>query len=151
MNQVVFSHKTDHWATPKAIYNEYMKKGYVDPCPLNCEVDNLKNEYKEQKLFINPPYSNISGWVDSIIHWCNDNNCYVHLLIPARTDTKYFHKLLNNCNCSVYFIKGRLHFNDQGAAPFPTVIISVKPNNVIGSKVFIGTLLEPEEISDYIK
>lgn len=120
----VFLHQTDHWATPKKLYNWYMKRGYIDPCPLHCKEDNLNVIYEGKKIFINPPYSQISKWVDFIennLPYCS----LIHLLIPARTDTKYFHELLK-LHPHIIFIKGRLHFNDAGSAPFPSIIMIFK-------------------------
>ena len=42
-------------------------------------------------------------------------------MIPSRTDTKYFHKLLKRGGIIV-FIKGRLKFSNKGSAPFPNII-----------------------------
>ena len=39
-----FSHKTDDWETPKEIYDYFIGNGFVDPCPFQSEIDNLKND-----------------------------------------------------------------------------------------------------------
>lgn len=44
------------------------------------------------------------------------------LLVPARTDTKQFHNLLD-LGLKVKFIKGRLKYNDKKSAPFPSIIM----------------------------
>lgn len=44
------------------------------------------------------------------------------MLIPARTDTKYFHDHIVNY-AEVRFIKGRLKFSQKGSAPFPSMIV----------------------------
>lgn len=51
----------------------------------------------------------------------------VYMLIPSRTDTKYFHKMINsNLDMGIYFFEGRLHFNEsKGAAPFPSCLIKL--------------------------
>ena len=59
-----FSHNTDHWRTPTEIYNFFMSEGYIDPCPFHADFDGLTREYKNQKIYINPPYSQIKLWVD---------------------------------------------------------------------------------------
>ena len=46
----------------------------------------------------------------------------VLLLIPARTDTKYFRKLVDY-GCDIVFITGRLHFNESNSAPFPSCLV----------------------------
>ena len=43
-------------------------------------------------------------------------------LLPARTDTKWFHEYCTKGD--IEFIKGRLYFNDgKGRAPFPSMIV----------------------------
>ncbi len=66
MNSILFSRNSDHWRTPKIIYEYYMKIGSYDPCPYDSEFDGLQIEWKE-KNFVNPPYSQISKWVDKSI------------------------------------------------------------------------------------
>ena len=116
-----FSHNSDHWTTPKDLYNFLMNKGYIDPCPLYSQKNNLDRIYeKGSKIYINPPYSDIDSWTEFIKR---NIDCNILLLIPARTDTKYFHKLLK-LNPFIYFIKGRLKFgNSEQSAPFPSVIL----------------------------
>lgn len=116
--------KTDDWRTPSFVYEAFMNKGYIDPCPYQSTINGLDIDYEDEKLFINPPYSDISTWVDYAIRQYK-HGCKVFLLIPSRTDTKYFHRLLR-LGCSIYFIKGRLHFNDsKKCAPFPSCFIEL--------------------------
>ena len=45
------------------------------------------------------------------------------MLIPARTDTKYFHDYILN-RSEVRFLKGRLKFGDsKKSAPFPSMVV----------------------------
>ena len=118
---IMFSHKSDHWATPKNIYNKLKKAGYINPCPLHSKRNNLNKIYHKKRIFINPPYSDIKSWVKFIKNNMYDN--FIMLLIPARTDTEYFHELLK-LKPNIFFIKGRLHFNDSNSAPFPSIILT---------------------------
>lgn len=126
-----FLHNTDHWRTPSKMYEYYMKIGYLDPCPFMSDIDNLNKTYdKGTRLFINPPYSQLDKWVDFAIRNYL-NGCHCLLLIPARTDTKYFHRLLYY-RPIIYFIKGRLHFNDsKNGAPFPSIIVYISIDNIL--------------------
>jgi site-specific DNA-methyltransferase (adenine-specific) len=46
------------------------------------------------------------------------------MLIPARTDTKYFHEYIYNKAKEIRFIKGRLKFGDsKNPAPFPSMVV----------------------------
>ena len=109
--KVLFSKESDHWSTPKTIYDYFMNKRFVDPCPLHCEENNLLKDFGNVNLYINPPYSDINSWVDySISHVCKYFGAKVYLLVPSRTDTKWFQKLLQSDNLKVTFnfFEGRL-------------------------------------------
>ena len=120
MDKVLFSRKSDNWSTPKVMYDFYVKNNYFDPCPLNSNFDGLEISWKE-KNFVNPPYSKIKEFVKKSIEEHRKGN-EVILLIPARTDTKYFRKLVDY-GCNIIFITGRLHFNESNSAPFPSCLI----------------------------
>lgn len=129
MDKVLFSKNSDDWKTPAYIYDLFMKLGYVDPCPFQCPTNNLDTDMGEVNLFINPPYSDIKSWVEYAINHINKhkkNNVY--LLIPSRTDTKYFQKMLkSNLDVGIYFFEGRLHFNEsKNSAPFPSCLIRLE-------------------------
>jgi hypothetical protein len=113
---------SDHWSTPKEIYDHYVvKKNYYDPCPLmqNGFIFDTINEC----IFLNPPYSDITTWIDWAIDNFKEFRKHTVILIPSRTDTKYFHKLLE-CGCELEFVKGRLKFGDSKyGAPFPSVLV----------------------------
>ena len=120
MNNILFSSKSDNWRTPKVIYDSFINHNYFDPCPYESIFDGLSIKWKE-KNFVNPPYSQISKWVDKSIYE-NKIGKHVVLLIPARTDTKYFKKLVDY-GCLIIFITGRLHFNGSKSAPFPSCLV----------------------------
>ena len=47
----------------------------------------------------------------------------VVMLLPARTDTRWFHEYIYN-RAKIIFIKGRLKFgNSTNSAPFPSMIV----------------------------
>ena len=75
------------------------------------------------RVFCNPPYSQIGKWVEKAYHEGHQDGTIVVLLIPARTDTKYFHDYILN-RSEVRFIKGRLRFGDsRNSAPFPSMVV----------------------------
>ena len=52
------------------------------------------------------------------------------MLLPARTDTKWFHSYVYN-KAEIRFVKGRLKFgNSKNSAPFPSGIIVFSNNNL---------------------
>lgn len=113
-------HNSDLWQTPKFIYNYYMKKNFFDPCPTNPKFNGLKINWKSFN-FVNPPYSEISKWIDKALEQ-KKRHCNSVFLIPARTDTRWFRKLIEN-NVVIAFIQGKLHFNEKGPAPFPSMFV----------------------------
>ena len=125
----MFSKKSDDWRTPEKLYLALMKKGYLDPCPYKSPINGLLYDFYNAKLFINPPFSNMKEWIDWGIRQYFYNHCEVIFLIPARTDTKYFHELIS-WSPDIYFIKGRLHYNEsEKNAPFPSLFIRLKERN----------------------
>ena len=114
---------TDNWSTPKEIYDYFINQlGFFDPCPLYSDYDNL-NQLYDNDLFINPPYSDINSWIDFAIKNNNYSNKQITMLVPARTDVKWFHKALEH-GAEVQFIKGRLKFgNSKQSAPFPSIFL----------------------------
>ena len=122
MNNILFSSKSDNWSTPNKMYYHYMVNHYFDPCPLYSKFNGLDIEWKD-KNFVNPPYSKIKNFIDKAIEE-HKKEKEVILLIPARTDTKYFRKLVDY-GCTITFITGRLHFNNSNSAPFPSCLIEL--------------------------
>lgn len=143
-----YSHKTDDWRTPTDIYNAFMKKGYIDCFPYQSKVNELCNLYIEQKLFINPPYSKMN----QIIYWLLDqigNDNKVALLVPVRTDTKWFKQLILDNPCVCVFISGRLHFNDsKECAPFPSALLLF---NYHADFVNTFTIFDRKDIAHFIE
>lgn len=120
-SNIIFSKESDHWKTPISLYNYYINEGYFDPCPYKSNFNGLLIEWK-QKNFVNPPYSKIKEFVIKSIEEHKKGKDII-LLIPARTDTKYF-RMIVNYGCNIYFITGRLHFNsNSNSAPFPSCLI----------------------------
>lgn len=123
--EVMFSKKSDNWATPKDLYRELNKEFNFnyDPCPLNAEFDGLI-EYWWGNVFVNPPYSNIPAFLKKGRGEMGAGHAHkIVYLLPARTDTKWFHEDVYN-KAEIRFIKGRLKFGDsKNNAPFPSMIV----------------------------
>jgi site-specific DNA-methyltransferase (adenine-specific) len=119
---------SDHWSTPKEIYDFYINQRYFDPCLLYDNNFHMNPTIKYNNLFINPPYSDIKTWVNYAIEYYKIHKNHIVILVPSRTDTKWFHELLNY-DIDVEFIKGRLKFGgSKNTAPFPSIIIHLGKN-----------------------
>lgn len=136
MNSVMFSSKSDEWSTPKEVFDllDQEFNFNLDPC---ANTDNHKcDKYftKEDDglsmswgggytVFCNPPYSQIARWVEKAFDEGHKDNTVVVLLIPARTDTRYFHNFIYG-RSEIRFIKGRLKFGEAvNSAPFPSMVV----------------------------
>ena len=134
-SDVMFSSKTDEWATPQSLFDELNNEfGFdLDPCATEenhkcpeyyTQADNgLNMAWGGRRVFCNPPYSNISEWVAKCYtEGCKENTLVV-LLIPARTDTRYFHDYILH-RSEIRFIKGRVKFGEsKNSAPFPSMLV----------------------------
>lgn len=143
VNNVLFSSKSDEWSTPPEIYEELDKEFNftLDPCStqynhkcskyFTAEDDGLSRSWGGERVFCNPPYSNISEWVKKAWTESTKDNTLVVLLIPARTDTRYFHEYIYN-RSEVRFIKGRLRFGEAvNSAPFPSMVVIFRSGGLI--------------------
>lgn len=122
-NRVMFSSATDDWSTPKDVYRTLDAEfGFdFDPCPLHSNFDGLSMEWGWVS-FVNPPYSNIKDWCRKAYDEWKKGKTVV-MLIPSRTDTKYWHDYIMKAS-EIRFIRGRLKFGDsKNSAPFPSAII----------------------------
>ena len=133
----MFSSKTDLWATPQDFFDELNAEFHftLDPCatPENAkcakyftaEDDGLKQDWQGHTVFCNPPYGRaIKDWVKKCHIEAQKTNTTVVMLIPARTDTSYFHDYIYGKAREIRFIRGRLKFgNAHNSAPFPSMVV----------------------------
>ena len=125
----------DYWQTPKYILDSLVEEfgELFDPCPALYEFDGLSISWHREKVcFVNPPYSKMSLWIEKAYEEWKLGSTII-LLIPPRTDTKYFHDYINN-NAEIRFIKGRIKFihPDTGegkSAPFPSIFCIFRGEN----------------------
>lgn len=117
------------WKTP-ALLKENLYKFFnidFDPCPTDPDFDGLRIEWKSRN-YVNPPYGRKIGlWIRKSYKESRKGKLVV-LLIPARTDTKYWHQYVMKAH-EIFFIRGRLKFDDgKNPAPFPSAIVVFKGN-----------------------
>ena len=75
-------------------------------------------------MFCNPPYGReLPKWVRKCYEESKRAEIVV-MLIPARTDTSYFHDYIYHNAREIRFLRGRLHFNEsKQGAPFPSMVV----------------------------
>lgn len=135
--KTMFSSKTGEWATPQEFFDKLNWRFGpfdLDPCanPHNTKCanfyteaeDGLSKDWSGHTVYVNPPYGRgIDKWIEKGYNTAKDGDSKVVMLIPARTDTKYWHNYVMKAN-EVYFVKGRLKFGDSAnSAPFPSAVV----------------------------
>jgi site-specific DNA-methyltransferase (adenine-specific) len=128
MNRALYSSFSCEWATPEGLFQQLDQEFHFtdDPCPKD-GMFGLDREWGK-RCFVNPPYGrHVSEWIEKGCFEAKNKKLIIFLL-PARTDTKWFHDLILPNAKEIRFIRGRLHFINQktgkpGRAPFPNMII----------------------------
>lgn len=136
---VMFSSKSEEWSTPQWLYDELNEfhRFTLDPCATKenakCvkfytkEDDGLSKDWGGERVFCNPPYGRkIAKWVKKCSEEAKKKNTLCVALLPARTDTAWFHDYIyNNDDARILFLRGRLKFgNSINSAPFPSMIVT---------------------------
>ena len=140
MNAALLSSKNMCWCTPQDFFDKLNAEfGFVlDPaatdktakCSLyyTPETDGLSQSWdRGGAVFCNPPYGReIGKWVQKAFEEARGWYPIV-LLIPARTDTAYFHDYIYG-KAEIRFVRGRLRFTDDDGnaadpAPFPSMVV----------------------------
>lgn len=140
MNQVVFSSVKMDYCTPQDFFDRLneefhftldaaaTEKSAKCPAYYTPESDGLNNPWNcGGSVFCNPPYGNqIGKWVKKAYEEAKAGTTIV-MLIPARTDTAYFHDYIYGV-AEIRFVRGRLHFADEDGrkyppAPFPSMVV----------------------------
>jgi phage N-6-adenine-methyltransferase len=146
VSPVLYSSATDQWSTPTDLFATldhefgFTLDAAADATNARClnyytrEMDGLKQTWTGV-VWCNPPYGRqIGRWVAKASESAATGATVV-MLLPARTDTKWWHQHIWNLETSgpragvtLRFIKGRLKFgNSKAGAPFPSVICVFRP------------------------
>ena len=133
----LYTSNTDEWATPQDFFDGLDAEFHftLDACarPENAkcesyytpEQDGLSQPWPG-RVWCNPPYGRtLPRWLAKAHEEIRSNAELIVMLIPARTDTKWFHEYVyQKPGVEIRFVKGRLKFG--GAvynAPFPSMIV----------------------------
>jgi phage N-6-adenine-methyltransferase len=163
-NALMFSSKSDEWETPQSLFDalddEFCflldaaashdnHKGEDGTAYITAADDALSVDWLDwmkgqdgdprsvglqPTVWLNPPYSKCADFVAKAAAESR-TGCTVVMLLPARTDTRYFHNHIwdaehhqPKANIQVRFIKGRLKFGDAAnSAPFPSMVVIFRP------------------------
>ena len=137
INAGLMSSASAEWATPPELFERYdnLYNFGLDVCASHAnhkcpqwyhiEDDGLAQTWKGfGSVWCNPPYGKeIGKWVEKCHN--ESDGVIVVALLPARTDTRYFHDHIYN-KAKIEFLKGRVKFiradGKTGPAPFPSMI-----------------------------
>lgn len=148
MDQVLLSTGKDDWETPADLFAELHKEfnftldaaasdtNHKLPRYYTEADDGLAHSWEGERVFVNPPYSRRTktnpgqeAWIEKAYSEAQ-KGALVIMLLPARTDTKAFHRYILN-HAEIRFIEGRLRFEVEGqphdAAPFPSMVVIFRP------------------------
>jgi len=143
VNKALFSSKKEDWETPYKLFEELDQEFHftLDACAneynYKCanyfdeEENGLVQDWGGEIVYCNPPYGRkIYNWIKKASEESAKPNTIIVLLIPSRTDTRYFHEFLyNKNNVELRFLKGRVKFvGAEHSAPFPSLIAILKNN-----------------------
>jgi len=97
------------------------KENALLPVYFTEETDGLKQLWrKDDRLFVNPPYSKVKDWVKKAA----ESEAQSIFLVASRTDTRWWHESVVGGASWIIFYKGRLKFNGMATpAPFPSAIV----------------------------
>lgn len=148
MNRALLKSEKMDWCTPSDFFNELNQEfnftldAAATAKNAKCDRyfteadDGLKADWGGSCVFCNPPYGrHLGNWVKKGYEESKKPNTVVVMLIPARTDTSYFHEYIFNKADEIRFLQGRLIFtNEDGVpitdqkgrpcpAPFPSAVI----------------------------
>lgn len=134
VDQVMFSSKTDDWATPQDFFDDLDQEFSftLDVCAdrknAKCDryftrdQDGLGQDW-HGVCWMNPPYGRgiTEKWMKKAYEESKKGSLVV-CLVPSRTDTKWFHNYA--IKGEIRFVKGRLKFGGaKNPAPFPSMIV----------------------------
>lgn len=139
--KLMFSSNNNMWCTPQDFFDKLNKefKFTLDPCAtkksakckkfFTIKEDGLEQDWSGERCFVNPPYGKeTKKWVAKCYKEALKKNTLVVLLIPARTDTSYFHDFILGF-AEIRFVRGRLSFvnldsksSKKSPAPFPSMV-----------------------------
>ena len=137
VSDTLFSSDRMDWETPQWLF-DLLDKQYHFDLDVCATKENAKcwNYYTKEdnglkrkwsgSVWVNPPYGReIGDWVDKAAQQIKYKRVqWIVMLLPARTDTKWWHRSVMAKALTIRFIEGRLKFvGAVGSAPFPSVVV----------------------------
>jgi phage N-6-adenine-methyltransferase len=141
MDKVHYSSEKSDWETPQDLFDELNREFNftLDVCAdhenakcdryITKDDDTLVQSWLDKSCWMNPPYGREIGKFIKKAYEESRRGCTVVCLLPARTDTKWFHDHILG-KAQIRFLKGRLTFvGGKYPAPFPSMIVIYRPDS----------------------
>lgn len=146
IGQALFSFNKTDWRTPRELFDDLNKRFHFGIDAAACAGNALCPRYYDENMdglkmpwnaptYVNPPYGRqIKQWVAKGSLEVSEGRCPLAvLLLPARTDTQWFHSYVYDVELERYypgvqviFLKGRIRFvgnKTNNCAPFPSMLV----------------------------
>lgn len=149
INKSLLSSTSNEWETPQAFFDRlniefhFTLDAAASPENAKCgnyytERENALRQTWHDVVWCNPPYGRAIGrFVEKGYKEAQLGAAIVVMLIPSRTDTRYWHNYVMKAK-EIRFVKGRLKFGDStNSAPFPSAVVVFEAGN---HKPTIGTM-----------
>lgn len=131
--KILFSKASDEWETPDALFQRLNAKyQFVIDAAASAKNTKVGLYWSFEDDALTKIWSDVNGWI-----WCNppyskcaefvqtaaQSNSNTVMLLPARTDTRWFHDWVYN-RAEIQFLRGRLKFSgSKNSAPFPSMVV----------------------------
>lgn len=133
----LMSSKSKEWRTPRALFlglhRQYRFELDAAASSENAQLpvyftekDNaLAQAWGPRRTWLNPPYGRLMpAWVAKAV----SEKTLVVMLVPARTDTAWWHQFVLPHAAQIAYVRGRLTFEGaKSSAPFPSAIVTFDP------------------------
>ena len=128
--------QSDEWATPQWLFDAlnaefgFTLDGAATRGNAKCRDYNTSRcavgaDWSDNRVFCNPPYSNIGSFVESALA----SGSLAVLLLPVRTDSDWFRALIESNLTTIRFFRRRIAFISNGEAmkspPFASMVAVV--------------------------
>ena len=147
--EVMFSSKSNEWTTPQDFFDKL--NNLFGPFTLDAAAssdnykvatyytqadDSLSQDWSGNRVFLNPPYGRkLKDWIRKGYEEGQKDNTIVVMLIPARTDTQYWHDYVMKAD-EIRFVRGRIKFGDEtNSAPFPSAVVVFRKTAFDGPRI----------------
>lgn len=151
VRRFVFSSATDDWATPQWLFDQLDEEFHfaLDVCAsksnhkarswygldhtTTSRRDGLARDWARDAdgrgaVWMNPPYGRTIGAWMAKAREAAENGATVVCLVPARTDTHWFHEQVLAAGAEVRYLRGRVKFGDAtNGAPFASLVVIYRP------------------------